>query len=208
MKYLKLIVLGFIVTVISTGQPLAAVAQGTQSETTMEQSFQKARQDFLQKDMKAAADEIRKGAAYVKSEADKATGKGKEALMASYQELERLSGELKKGVVTSPKKMELAFAHAYQALAQNSYVKSTEAWTRKEIKNAGQHLKAASEYLERGLTWAGQKGEAGTAKVIKESKDLSRKLTEGAGWAASEVGKGLKDMGDKIDTFGKRISSK
>jgi len=53
-----------------------AIAAETAQKGTLEQYFQKARQDYLQKDMKAAADEVRKASAWVKSEAAQARGKG------------------------------------------------------------------------------------------------------------------------------------
>ena len=162
----------------------------------MEQNFQKAKQNFLQKDMKAAADEIRKAAAYLKSEADAATGKGKEALTASYQELEKLAGDVEKGTVASVKKLDAAFARSYKALATNSHVKSTESWARKEISNTGKHLETAADYLERGYAWTGEKMKAGTKKVVEESRVLSQKLKDDTGWVTSKVSKGLKDMAE------------
>ena len=204
-KYLKLFALAIVIVTISAS--LCAAAE-VASKESVEQNFQKARQDYLQKDMKAAADEVRKGAAYVKSEASAAKGKAKEALTASYHELVKLSGELEKGTVKSVKKMETAFARTYKALATNSHVKSTEAWSKKEFKNAGDDLEAAVDELEKGFAWAGQKAQAGTQKVISESRELSKKLKEGASSASAEAKKAMKDMGDEIKTFGQKISSK
>ncbi len=205
MRHFRFFALVIVIVTISVW--LSAAAE-TASKESVEPYFQKARQDYLQKDMKAAADEVRKSAAYVKSEASAAKGKGKEALTASYRDLEKLSGELEKGTVKSVKKMEVAFAHTYKALATNSHVKSTEAWSKKEFKKAGDELEAAGDELEKGFAWGGQKADAGTQKVISKSKELSKKLKEGAGWASAEASKTLKDMEDEIKTFGRRISSK
>jgi hypothetical protein len=157
--------------------------------------------------MKAAADEIHKAAAYLKSEADAATGKGKEALTASYRELEKLATDVEKGAVKSAKKLDAAFARSYKALAANEHVKSTEAWAKKEYKEAGKSLEMAANDLERGLSWSGEKVKTGTKKVIEESKVLSQKLKEGTDWVADKVSKGLKDIGNEIESFGKRITS-
>jgi hypothetical protein len=197
----------WVIMIVTVSLWLSATA-GADSKQSVESYFQKARQDYLQKDMKAAAAEVRKGAAYVKSEAAAAKGKTQEALTASYRELEKLAGELEKGTVKSVKKMEMAFARAYKALAMNSHVKSAEAWSKKESQKAGDELEAAVDQLEKGFAWAGQKAQAGTQKVISESKELSKKLKEGASSASAEAKKSLKDMEDEIKTFGQKISSK
>ena len=208
MKYLNLVVLAAFIAVFTMAQTTMAVASEATSSTSMEQNFKKAKQNFLQKDMKAAADEIRKAAAYLKFEADMATGKGKEALAASYRELEKLAGNVERGTVTSVKKLDAAFARSYKALATNAHVKSTEAWAKKEINNTGKNLEAAADSLERGFSWTGEKMKAGTQKVIEESKDLSKKLKEDAGWVSNKVGKDLKDMGNEIEKFGRNITTK
>jgi hypothetical protein len=186
---------------------LAAAAE-TPSKGTIEQYFQKARQDYLQKDMKAAAAEVHKAAEWMKSEAAAAKGKGKEALTASYRELEKLAGELEKGTVKSVKEIEMAFARAYNALATNSRVKSAEAWSKKEFQKAGDELESAADALGRAYTWAGHKAEAGAQEVISKSKELAQKLKEGATRTSAEISKALKDMEDEIRTFGRSISGK
>jgi hypothetical protein len=200
-------VFAFVIAILTISVWLSAAAE-TQSKGSIEQTFQKARKDYLQKDMKAAADEVRKGAAYLKSEAAAATGKSKEALTASYRELEKLAGEMEKGTVRTVKEMEMAFARAYNALAANSHTKSAEAWAKKESKKAGDDLEAAAGELEKGYAWAGQKAEAGTQKVIDESKALSKKMKEGASQASAETGKAMKSLEDEIRTFGRKIAGK
>jgi hypothetical protein len=197
----------FVIAILTISVWLSAAAE-TPSKGSIEQTFQKAQKDYLQKDMKAAADEVRKGAAYLKSEAAAAKGKGKEALTASYRELEKLAGELEKGTVKTVKEMQMAFARAYNALATNSHVKSAEAWAKKEYKRAGDELEAAVGELEKGYAWAGQKAEAGTQKVIDDSKALTKKMKEGTIRASAEVNKALKDLEDEIKTFGRKISGK
>ena len=158
--------------------------------------------------MKAASEEIHKAAEWMKSEAAKAKGKGKEALTASYRELQKLGEDLKKGAVKSEKEIEMASARAYQALATNSQVRSAEAWSKKEFKKAGEELDMAVSQLEKGYAWAGQKVESGTQKVIDQSKEWSRKAKEDAGKASAEARKILKDAEDEIKALGQKISGK
>ena len=63
--------------------------------------FHKARQNFLKKDYKAAAEEIRKGAAFMKLQAARATSEGKKVLTVSIGELEMLAKDVEQGTVTS-----------------------------------------------------------------------------------------------------------
>ena len=186
-----------------TGSIVWAAEERVKSPSALEGYFQKAKHDYLQKDLNAAAKEIRKAAAFMKSEAEKGGAIGKEALTESYQNLEKLADEVKKGAVTTVGTLETAFARSYHALAANSAGKSTEAFTKKEVKKAGEHLDAAVKYLEQGLGWTGRQIQTGTAEVIKKSKDLSRKLKKGSKSAADEVAKGLKDMEQEIGKIGK-----
>jgi hypothetical protein len=205
MRHFRFFALVIVIVTISVWLSAAAEAA---SKESVEPYFQKARQDYLQKNMKAAADEVRKSATYLKSETSAAKGNGKKALTASYRELDKLAGELEKGTVKSVKEMEISFASAYEALATNSHVKSTDAWSRKEFKKAGYELEAAIDELEKGFAWGRHKADASTRKVIGESKELSKKLKEGAGRSSAEASESLKDMGDEIRMFGLIISSK
>jgi hypothetical protein len=187
--------------------PWAAVAS-SESQSSIEQTFQKARQDYLQKNMNSAAEQIQKGAFYMKAEAAKASVKGKEALTLSAKELEKLAVDVKKGTVTSVKKIEGPFSRAYLALAADSHIKSTESWAKKESANAGEALDSSARYLERSFSWAGQKVETSTKENIEKSKDISLKLKEKSSVIAKDVEKRLKETGSEIEKLGKRISSK
>jgi len=187
--------------------PWTAMA-ASESQTSIEQTFQKAKQDYLQKNMNLAAQQIQKGASYMKAKAENASAKGKEALDMSAKELEKLADDVKKGTVTSVKRMEETFARAYAALASDSHIKSTESWAKKEKANAGDSLDLATKYLERGFAWAGQKIETSTNEAMKKAKELSLKLKKKSGVVAEDAGKVLKDAGNEIEKFGERISSK
>jgi hypothetical protein len=158
--------------------------------------------------MSAASEQIKKGAAYMKTESLKASARGKEALTSSAQELEKLAVDVKKGTVTSVKKIEEPFARAYLALAADSHIKSTESWTKKESAKTGEALGSSAKYLEQSFAWTGQKVETNTKKAIEKSKSISLKLKEKGNVIAKDVEKGLKDTGSEIEKLGKRISPK
>ncbi len=183
-----------------------AVLAASETSSSLEQTFQKAKQEYLQKNMDAAAKQIKKGAAYMKAQADKATAKGKEALTASAKELDQLADDTKKGAVTSEKKMEAAFARAYLALANNDHIKSTESWAKKQSAKTGAALESAGKNLEKSFAWAGQKVEKGTNDVLVKSEELSVKLKKKGRVVADDVSRGLKEAGDEIEKFAKKIS--
>ena len=185
--------------------PLTAFAQ-SESPSSIEQTFQKAKQDYLQKNMDSAAGQIKKGADYMRAESAKASAKGKEALTSSARELEQLSVDVKKGTVKSVNKIEQSFARAYLALAADRHIKSAESWNRKESGKTVEALGSSSRYLERSFAWAGQKVEIHTKKAIEKSKSLSLKLKEKGSVIAKDVEKGLKDTASEIEKLGKRIS--
>lgn len=179
---------------------------GQESSSSLEQTFQKAKQDYLDKNMNSASEQIRKGAALMKDQAGKASEKGKEAISASADELDKLADDVKKGLVSSPKRMEDTFARAYLALASNEHVKATESWAQKKRDQAGEALESANRHLEKSVAWAGQKIEKGTNDAMKKSEALARKLKQKGSLISEEVGRGLRDAGREIEDFGKRIS--
>jgi hypothetical protein len=197
----------FLALILTGILPWDATA-GSESPSSIEQIFQKARQDYIQKNMNSAAEQIRKGATYMEAEATKAPAKGKEALTASARELSKLADDVQKGTATSAKRLNESFARAYVALASDSHIQSTESWAKKETIKAGNNLDAATKYLERSFAWAGQRVETSTKEAIKKSKDLSLKLQNKGSVIAEEVGEGLKETGNEIEKFAKRISHK
>jgi hypothetical protein len=182
-------------------------AQGVQTRTAQPASeFQKAHASFLEKDFKASAAEIRKGADFLKKEAESAGVQGKKMLAASGKELDKLADSVEKGAVTSDKKLKGAFSRAEHAVANNEYVKATDSWARKAEKETGEALNSAAEHLEQAADWSGHKLKAGASKAVKEGREVSRKLVEGTGYVRGEVEKGLKNMGDAISEFGRKIA--
>jgi len=191
---------------ILSGMLPRAVDAGSSESASMEQTFQKAKVDYLQKNMNAAAREIKKGSAFMTNQAQKASTRGKAAISASAQELGKLANDVGRGAVKSEKKIEEAFARAYLALASDAHIKSTESWAQRESAKAGQALENANDHLEKSFDWAGQKIEKGTTDTMKKSDDLALKLKKQSTLIADEVNRGLQQVGSEIEKFGKKIS--
>jgi hypothetical protein len=167
--------------------------------------FHKARQNFLNKDFKAAAEEIRKGAAFLRLQAARATKEGKAGLTASIAELEKLARDVERGTVTSAKTLDNVFARAHHALAKHHYLKALEYKSKKDVTRTGHALKAAVIHLENGFAWAGHELEAASVKAIKDVGLLAGKLVEGTGWVTEEIGRAIEKIGQEIDKLGKLL---
>jgi len=168
--------------------------------------FRRAHDDFLKKDYKAAATEIRKAVAYVKLEGGRAAMDSQKALNASAQELETLANGVEKGTVKDVKKLDDAFARADQALAKSHYVKASESWGKKLYDKTGYELKAATYNLEKAASWAGGEASSVTSTAVKDGRAVTGKLISGTGWAVDEVGKAIDSVGQGIEQLGKKVA--
>lgn len=180
----------------------AAPAEG------QEQHFKKARENFLKRDMKAAAAEIRKSAEFLKHEEEHATSEGKKDLLVSAHALEKTADDIEKGTVTSVNRLDHVFAKAYYALARSHYLKASESWAKRNAKEAGFSLRVSSWDMEHGLAWSGHKAEGETKAALKDARHVSEKLIKGADWVSSEVDKSIEDIGREIDKLGKEMIPK
>ena len=167
--------------------------------------FHKARQSFLKKDYKAAAEEIRKGAAFMKLQAARATAEGKKVLTVSIDELEKLAKDVEQGTVASAATLNHAFARAHHALARHHYLKAMEYKAKGAATKLGHALKASAIHLEHGFAWAGHKLEAATVAVIKDTGLVAGKLIEGGGWIGKEAGMLIEKIGVEIEKLGKML---
>ncbi len=171
-------------------------------------NFYNAHENFMKRDFKAAASELRKAAAFVKLESARATVDGKKLLVSSYHELDELAKKVENGTVTSVKDLESVFAKTHQALTKHYYLKAVEAEGEKNAKAAGHHLKSAVTQLEHGFSWAGHKLEAAALATVKEIRILSGRLIEGAGWVPDKIGSAIKWIGKEVEKLGNKIEGK
>lgn len=195
-----------VLALILSGMLPRAVDAGSPESASMEQTFQKAKADYLQKNLNAAAREIKKGEAFMTHQSQKASSQGKAAISASARELGKLANDVERGAVKSEKKIEETFARAYLALASDAHIKSTESWAKRESAKAGRALENANDHLEKSFDWAGHKIEKSTTDTMKQSEDLALKLKKQSSLVADDVNRGLLKAGNEIEKFGKKIS--
>ena len=203
-----------VITFITTGVVASETEQTAIDDKTLDtfvdepsHHFHMARNHYLQKRAKIAADEIRKGAAFLKLESGRAAEKTKEGLDASVKELEEFAEKVEKETVTSVKKLDDAFARAHHALAKHHYQRALEYWSKEWEVKAGQALKAATTQLEQGLAWTDKKMTAITVAVIKDASIIVDKLMARGQWVKKEVVIGMEKLGKEIEKFGQLLKS-
>jgi len=170
--------------------------------------FQQAKQNFMKKDMQAAASDIKKSATFLKMESERATEQSKKELADAGNELEKLAGEIEKGAIDSEKKLDEVFVKAYYALSRRDLDRAKEGWEKKESRRVARSLRAAANDLEQGIIASGQKVEERTSAVFKDARDASAKLSEGAELTADEISKLFENLGKEIEKFGQTIKPK
>ena len=173
-----------------------------------EHHFERARESFLMKDLEAAAESVRKGAAFLRLQAARAAGETRQALLKAARELEELADGVEKGSVGSVEKLREVFSRALQVMAAHHQRKASESWAKKAAKHTGQDLKAAALHLENAFKWSGRKAGAGTKTAINGARVVSRKLIRGVGWTVKEAGGAIKSMGGGVQEFGKKVEPK
>jgi hypothetical protein len=169
--------------------------------------FEKAIQDLADKNSKAAAGEIRKGAAYLRMEAASAEADTKEALLRSTVELSQLARDLETGVTHEKTDLEHAFARATLARAHYHQLSARKSWLKEDAAGAGHALQAAAADVENGFKWSGREVGKASSEVLDGAREMSGLLIEGSGWAVDKVGKGIEKVGSEVEKMGKWMAS-
>lgn len=169
--------------------------------------FTEADRDLASRDFQAAAQEIRKGAAYLRMEAASAEGIPKEALLRSTLELRRLAQDLDHGGNIDKTTLHQAFARASHARALQHHALAASSWAKEENARTGDALSATVSDVRDGIRWSGHEIAKGTSATLEEIRVLSGEMVEGGGWAVDEVGQGIEKAGSEIENLGKWLSS-
>lgn len=168
--------------------------------------FHETRSEYNSKHYSAAAHDLNRAAAYVRTEGRLAKDTHvKTALMDSVLELEKLAKDAERGTHIATKRFDQAFARAHYNLARAYHAAAQAAWSHKNTARAGHALKAALANLEHGLTWSGHELEAAAVRTANDAESLCGKMTEGTGWVPEEVGKAIEFVGKEIETLGQEI---
>lgn len=160
--------------------------------------FLAAHDAFLKKNYKLAAEEIRKGEAFVQTEDGIAATGAKHALGASKQELDQLAKKVGNGRVGTVKELDTAFARAENALALSHQLKASESWEKKDAERTGYELKAGARNLEQAAAWTGSEAAAAASASVADARSVAAKLVDGTAYTADEVRKGIDSLGKSL----------
>ncbi|MBS0206970.1 MAG: hypothetical protein JSS49_29190 [Planctomycetes bacterium] len=164
-----------------------------------------ARDAFLMMDARNASAELRKAAVHVRVAAGHATERTRQALSKSEHELERLAKQAEAGTFNSMEEFDRVTTRALHALATDQYAKATDAWRKKEVRKAGQFLRASANNLEHASARAGASIKNTTAVIVKDTRQISGKLIEGTGYVFDEIGSGFETFGNAIERMGTQV---
>jgi hypothetical protein len=134
--------------------------------------FRGAKESLLKKDLKASAEEIRKGIASLESIEAKAEKSREKAYRKSIHNMRELADRVENRTVASVTQLDQEFARAYYAIANYHYLKAAESWTKKEALAVRQDLKAAGVYLEGGVNHVLGEIENGVRTVSENTRFL------------------------------------
>ncbi len=165
-----------------------------------------ARAAFLALDLPVSASEIRKAAKNLREAADNAADETRNALHEAALGLEKLEKRVANRSVESVHELDHAFARAYHAMAQQQFAAGERLWRDRMPRQAGQHLRAAADNLERAAAASGHRLTDTTTELLKESRNLSGKLVAGMGYAAEDVGRVFEGIGHQVEHVGQSIS--
>jgi len=152
-----------------------------------------------------AARQMRNALKLLKQEATRATANGKTALNRSIHELEHLADAMERGKASSIEDVKAAFARAQYALAYHHQQRASESLLRRNFKQAGEDLKAASYDIEYGLAWTGEGVEMKSRDVIVATRNLGNTLIGGAKIDVQHIDAQARMLGSELRRFGGQI---
>jgi hypothetical protein len=185
--------------------------------------FLRAQELLRQKDPKAAAGEVRMGAAYL--DMQNSRGQGDQQLQQSADRLRELAGHIvnhqeqnqgqadQKKITDDSKQLDQAFAQANCSLAKHLQSLAKQELQNQKLVMAGHDLRSAAESLSAGYAWAGDKPSQDVSSAIQQSQQLAMQLMmpEDAGQQQQQQqqqSSATADNQDRAQTAGARIDQR
>ena len=168
--------------------------------------FTDATNDYAKRDYKSAAEDIRKASAYVRLEADRASGAARRGLDSSAAQLDALARSTERGATRSAQVLAAEFARTNHALALDHRSKAVASWSHDEYAKTGYELKAAADGMDDAAGWLSETAQIDAARTVAETRALGGKLVSGATWTREEVTRGLDTLGRGLDAMGAKVT--
>jgi len=171
------------------------------------QQFHHAREQFRQKEEKAAAKELVKAAALLKIAHGHATPDGAKVLDDAARDMAKLAKDLESGKVASTRRFDATLHKLHYALAAHHYFKAADHVGKDQLQYAGQHLETAAHYLSNAMTSA--EHEYGKDVIIRIDRidEHGRVLSEGEIVEKNKLAEDLGVLKKELETLGKTIEN-
>lgn len=167
--------------------------------------FHHAREQFRQKEEKAAAKELFKAAALLKIAHGHSTPEGAKVLDDAARDMAKLAKDLENGKVASTRRFDATLHKLHYALAAHHYFKASDHVGNDQLKYAGQHLETAAHYLSNAM--ASAEHEYGKDIIIHVDRidEHGRILSEGGVVEKNKLEEDLSVLKKELETLGKTI---
>ena len=169
-----------------------------------ERSFQKGREDFLNKKYRLAAQSIQQSTIYVKLQSLRALGTTKRALLDSEVALSNLAKDVEKGKMRSLARLDTSFAATERAVARLHYEKAKQAYAKGALGTTGVELQGARDSLGRAAAWTGDHVYLPLMHCLDRAGNDGKRLLAGSDRSPGETRKTLSDLGAQIDRLDKK----
>lgn len=164
-----------------------------------------ARGIFLEVDATRAGEQIRHTAKQLREATAGVADDSRTYLQTAAHDLDKLAKRVEEKSVKSVQELDQGFARTFHALALHNIRAGYGSWQGREHRLAGHRLRAAADNLEVAIKSSGQRMTSSAEEAIKESRLLSGKLIEGAGYAVDDVGLVFEGLGKQVENLGERM---
>jgi hypothetical protein len=206
MRWNRLLTLGAAVSALALMAASAYAQSAAPAKPGVAADLSCTRAAIINKQYKAAATDLRKAAALVSAEADRASDDNRTKLTRDAAALQVLASEVEAGQVKDVKAFDAQLVRTRADLAGHHYVESAEAWAKKDTVAAGRSLAAAARYVKDALSSAGQETEIDAARGLKAAESFGEKLANKTTTGTDQAWTAATDAVRRgMDTLGKVV---
>ncbi|MBY0589625.1 hypothetical protein K2X85_20830 [bacterium] len=167
--------------------------------------FHAAREQFRQKEEKAAAKELIKAAALLKIAHGHSTPEGAKVLESASDDMARLAKDLDKGKIASTRRFEATLHKLHYALAAHHYFKANDHIGNNQMKFAGEHLETAAHFLQNAMASAEREYGKEIIERVERIDEHGRVLSEGSIIEKNQLVEDLRVLKEQVDAIGETL---
>jgi len=164
--------------------------------------FKRSDAAFAKGDRKAAAQDMQKAAAVLRTWATRFPKEDKANVDASAAEIDKLAKNISKA---DNKQLRMTFAGADLAIGRYHQRLASQAWAKKDSRVTGMNLMGAAMQVQNGATWMGFKATPQQISDTRSAGMLGQKMARGEKANPAEVDKAMKLIGSEIGGLGQML---